>query len=248
MLQCMNVTLSELKRSNKTLELDDLNVESAYFRFFDAVVPRQLDPVWHKVGPRTKQLVSDLATLRRLLTYLLPYDALAFHAYLESLAASNTTTATGAANKHQPPWMPTDAGNIIFNTAKRQRHVLTAPKPKASIFERQVVDVDDEDAWTALEKVHGIVRTNRGDKGKERKKPWVPDSVPPVLEELPKSDLLADVLQEIEEELMRRRQCRLWLVDDCEGMGDVGQQRNDTSFSMLSSTNSNITQGNNPKS
>lgn len=50
------------------LDLDDLTVESAYFKSFDAVVRRQLDPVWHKVGPRTKQLVSDLATLRRLLT------------------------------------------------------------------------------------------------------------------------------------------------------------------------------------
>ena len=56
------------------------------------IVRRMLDPVWHKVGPRTKQLVSDLATLRRLLTYLLTYDALAFHAYLETLIAANTTT------------------------------------------------------------------------------------------------------------------------------------------------------------
>jgi DNA excision repair protein ERCC-4 len=49
------------------LELDDFNVENAYFRSFDMVVRRQLDPVWHKVGPKTKQLVNDLGTLRRLL-------------------------------------------------------------------------------------------------------------------------------------------------------------------------------------
>lgn len=205
-VQCMTVTLSELKRSNKTLELDDLNVESAYFRSFDAVVRRQLDPVWHKVGPRTKQLVGDLATLRRLLTYLLSYDSLAFHAYLETLVASNTTTATGAAKQHQSPWMLTDAANIIFNTAKRRCYILTTPKPKASVSERQVIDIDDEDAWAALDEVHGIIGINRGDKEKEkeRKKPWVPDNMSPVLEELPKWDLLADVLQEIEEELMRQ--------------------------------------------
>ena len=52
------------------LDLEDLNVENAYFTSFDAVVRRQLDPVWHKVGPKTKQLVGDLATLRRLLTYV----------------------------------------------------------------------------------------------------------------------------------------------------------------------------------
>ncbi|KAG1731335.1 uncharacterized protein EDB91DRAFT_1154579 [Suillus paluster] len=203
-VQCMTVTLSELKRSNKTLDLDDLNVESAYFRSFDAVVRRQLDPVWHKVGPKTKQLVGDLATLRRLLTYLLSYDALAFHAYLETLVASNTTTATGAAKQHQSPWMLTDAANIIFSTAKRRCYVLTAPKPKASVPE--IIDVDDEDAWAALDEVHDITGSRNGDKGKvkEEKKPWVPDNMSPVLEELPKWDLLADVLQEIEEELMRQ--------------------------------------------
>ncbi|KAG1751999.1 hypothetical protein EDD22DRAFT_957651 [Suillus occidentalis] len=41
-VQCMTVTLSELKRSNQTLQLqlDDLNIESAYFRSFDVVVLR----------------------------------------------------------------------------------------------------------------------------------------------------------------------------------------------------------------
>jgi DNA excision repair protein ERCC-4 len=87
LVQCMSTTLAELKRSHTTvvfllifhscsqvlicpqLDLDDLNVENAYFRSFDAIVRRQLDSVWHKVGPRTKQLVNDLATLRRLLVY-----------------------------------------------------------------------------------------------------------------------------------------------------------------------------------
>lgn len=83
LVQCMTATLAELKRSHSTvrcfhaftyldltviqLDLDDLSVESTYFRAFDSIVRRQLDPVWHKVGPRTKQLVGDLATLRSLL-------------------------------------------------------------------------------------------------------------------------------------------------------------------------------------
>lgn len=49
------------------LDLDELNVENAYFRSFDLIVRRQLDPVWHKVGPKTKQLVNDLSILRQLL-------------------------------------------------------------------------------------------------------------------------------------------------------------------------------------
>ena len=52
------------------LDLDDFKVDNAYFRSFDIVVRRQLDPVWHKVGPKTKQLVNDLGTLRRLLWFV----------------------------------------------------------------------------------------------------------------------------------------------------------------------------------
>jgi DNA excision repair protein ERCC-4 len=102
--------------------------------------------------------------------------------------------------------MLTDAANIIFSTAKRRCYVLTAPKPKASISETQVIDVDDEDAWAALDEAHNAMKSNNRNKGKEKedRKPWVPDNMSPVLEELPKWDLLADILQEIEEEIMRQ--------------------------------------------
>ncbi|CDO77795.1 hypothetical protein BN946_scf184713.g3 [Trametes cinnabarina] len=79
------------------LDLDDLTIDNAYFRSVDMIVRRMLDPVWHKVDPRTEQLVSDLATLRRLLTYLLTYNTLAFHACLETLITANMTTDVGTA-------------------------------------------------------------------------------------------------------------------------------------------------------
>lgn len=59
-IQCITTTLSELKQCNSAkqtssqLDLDDFNVENAYFRSFD-IIHRQLD----SVGPKTKQLVND---------------------------------------------------------------------------------------------------------------------------------------------------------------------------------------------
>ncbi|KAH7884060.1 hypothetical protein F5I97DRAFT_1897941 [Phlebopus sp. FC_14] len=197
-VQCMTITLSELKRSNTGLDLDDLTIESAYFKSFDVLVRRQLDPVWHKVGPRTKQLVSDLATLRRLLAYLLTYDALAFHAYLETLVASNTTTSAGIARQNQSPWMLTDAANIIFQTAKRRCYTLS--KKSADQLSNVIDLVDDDDAWDALDEMEGRQKQPMA----RPQKPWIPEGMDPVLEELPKWDLLADVLQEIEEEIMRQ--------------------------------------------
>lgn len=71
--------------------------------------------------------------------------------------------------------------------------------------------VDDEDAWDALDEIEGRRGTTFDgrqdkDKGKElAKRPsWLPDGMDPVLEELPKWSLLADVLKEIEEEMMRQ--------------------------------------------
>lgn len=34
------------------------------FRSFDDIVRRQLNPIWHTVSPKTKQVVADLRTLR----------------------------------------------------------------------------------------------------------------------------------------------------------------------------------------
>ncbi|KAI6043131.1 hypothetical protein EDC04DRAFT_2962374 [Pisolithus marmoratus] len=195
-VQCMTMTISELKRSHATLELDDLTIENAYFKSFDAVVRRQLDPVWHKVGPRTKQLVSDLSTLRRLLTYLLSYDAFSFHEYLETLVACNTTSSfSGEKRLNQSPWMLTDAANVIFQSAKRRCYTLS----KKSADRPDNVTADDQDGWDALDDIEGC----RGQPTNKLKKAWLPEGLDPVSEELPKWELLADVLQEVEEEILR---------------------------------------------
>lgn len=49
------------------VETDDFSIEHAIFRAFDVMVRRQLDPIWHRVSAKTKQLVGDLTTLRNLL-------------------------------------------------------------------------------------------------------------------------------------------------------------------------------------
>ncbi|KAF9482914.1 hypothetical protein BDN70DRAFT_964606 [Pholiota conissans] len=202
-IQCMSSTLSDLKRSNTTLDLDDFNVENAYFRSFEVIVRRQLDPVWHKVGPKTKQLINDLGTLRRLLYYLLTYDPLQFHSYLETLIAANTITPSGGTKQHQSPWMLTDAANIIFQTAQRRCYTITATTKK-----NPVIDLtEDDDAWEALDEAEGNVGPSR-DKGKaketESKPGWLTEGIDPVLEELPKWNLLHEILLEAEGEMIRQ--------------------------------------------
>ncbi|GJE89027.1 DNA repair protein [Phanerochaete sordida] len=192
-VQCMSTTLTELKRSNTQLDLDDLKVENAYFKSFDAIVRRQLDSVWHKVGPKTKQLVSDLSTLRRLLTLLLTEDAFSFQLYLESLIEANTKNEAGNARQNQSPWMMTEAANVIFQYAKRRCYTIDQ-KARAAPPLPQVAD-ENEDEWDAIRELEGGASGQRSE--------W-PEGVQPVLEELPKWSIVAEALQEIEEEMMRR--------------------------------------------
>ncbi|TFY68418.1 hypothetical protein EVJ58_g1023 [Rhodofomes roseus] len=207
-VQCMTTTLSDLKRANTSLDLDDLNMDNAYFKSFDMIVRRMLDPVWHKVGPRTKQLVGDLAVLRRMLTYLLTYDAIAFQGFIDTLIASNTTTDAGTTRQNQSPWMLTDAANIIFQYAKRRCYTVNTVARKAQAPAPD--PYEDEDAWEALYEMEGNVpnavggtrAANKQASGSKRPS-WLPDGMEPVLDEQPKLSLLADVLQEIEEEMMR---------------------------------------------
>lgn len=194
--------------------MDDFNVENAYFRSFESIVRRHLDPVWHKVGPKTKQLVNDLATLRRLLSFvpifenhdfadllnhsfLLTYDPLKFHGYLESIIESNSQSASGGAKQHHSPWLLTDAANTIFQVAKRRCYTISSTS-KIRISAENI----DEAGWDALDEMEGRV----GNEGvNEEKRPkWLPDGMDLVLEELPKWTLLADILKEIEEEIMRQ--------------------------------------------
>lgn len=68
-IEVMDACLKEMRKTNK-VDVEDLTVENGLFKSFDEIVRRQLDPIWHTLGRKTKQLVSDLKTLRKLLDYL----------------------------------------------------------------------------------------------------------------------------------------------------------------------------------
>ena len=118
------------------LDLESLNLPAAYFSSFDHIVRKQLDPIWHKVGPSTKALVRDLGVLRRLVSYLLVYDPLQFHSFCQVLveaATSNTAEPGSGSGKSQ--WMLTDAANIVFQAAKRRCFVDVPPQEQSNEVE-----------------------------------------------------------------------------------------------------------------
>lgn len=145
-------------------------------------------------------------------SYLLTYDALAFHAYLETVIEANSVSnKTGRTKVHQSPWLYTDAANMIFAAAKARCYIKerTTKGRNGKGNEGRPVDVDfaeDEDALDALDELQGLSGRKKVKEGNRKKegKGWLPDDIEPVLEEHPKWGLLADILMEIEDEMIKR--------------------------------------------
>ncbi|KAL6361464.1 hypothetical protein LRP88_04932 [Fusarium phalaenopsidis] len=128
---------------------------------FDVMVRRQLDPNWHRVSWKTKQIVNDLTVLRTMLNSILTYDAVSFLQHLDTIHAAHSPPP-GSTRQTQSPWLFLDAAQTIFDTARRRVYSATA---KDAARESNI------------------------------------DSLQPVLEELPKWSLLAEVLEEIDRDL-----------------------------------------------
>lgn len=118
-LECVEASISELKKANPGLEVDDWNIDSALHKNFDQIIRRQLDPVWHRTTFKTRQVVRDLSLLRTILHALLTYDAISFNKYLDTVLAASQPPP-GSTKQNQSPWLFLDAADTIFTTAKRR--------------------------------------------------------------------------------------------------------------------------------
>lgn len=118
-MECVEVSIHELKKGNTGLEMEDWNLDSALTKNFDIMVRRQLDPNWHRVSWKTKQIVGDLTVLRSLLQAVVAYDAVAFLQNLDTIHAAHSP-APGSNRQSQSPWLFLDAAQTIFDTAKKR--------------------------------------------------------------------------------------------------------------------------------
>lgn len=177
-IEVMDACLKEMRKTNK-VDVDDLTVENGLFKSFDEIVRRQLDPIWHTLGKKTKQLVSDLKTLRKLLDYLARYDAVTYLKYLDSLRASESFRSV---------WIFSESSYKIFEYAKKRVYHFgrsgggksVVPSKTVSTRKRKLEKIKSEDDSSA--------RANSGLVLEE------------VLEEPPKWKVLREILEEIQEE------------------------------------------------
>ncbi|CEP16749.1 hypothetical protein [Parasitella parasitica] len=135
LVQCMEETLAELRRANPSIDVGEFTIENSFFRSFDAIVRRQLDPIWHRVSSATKRLVSDLNVLRQLLGYLTTYDCVSFYSFIETIIASNS--AQDGKQIMQSQWLLHESGDRAIRAARKRVYVKQGEKEFDELPERQ---------------------------------------------------------------------------------------------------------------
>ncbi|KAJ5110135.1 DNA repair protein [Penicillium argentinense] len=162
-LECVDISIAELRKSNTGLDMEEWTLDSALHRNFDVMIRRQLDPIWHRVSYRTRQIVGALTDLRGILHALLTYDSVSFVKYLDTIVTANAPPP--GSNKHNDsPWLFLDAAHVLFQTAKARAYQGKITKDLQRPFGSTTFSAE----------------------------------LQPVLEPLPKWNVLADVLGEIE--------------------------------------------------
>ena len=110
-LDLISFSLKELKRLNPTLDSEELTVENSMSKSFHKILKRELDPVWHQLSGKSRQLVSDLKTLRLVLTFLTQYDCITFYNFVSTLKTTESAIKSGG-------WVLLDSAETLFNTAR----------------------------------------------------------------------------------------------------------------------------------
>ncbi|KAJ7952598.1 DNA repair endonuclease UVH1 [Quillaja saponaria] len=186
-IEVMDACLKEMRKTNK-VDVEDLTVENGLFKSFDEIVRRQLDPIWHTLGKKTKQLVSDLKTLRKLLDYLVRYDAVTYLRYLDTLRVSESFRSV---------WIFAEASYKIFDYAKKRVYRFGRSDGMKLIGHSKSVT-------NKKRKIRGDHKDSEEVGGTSSSSSSSGLVLEEVLEEAPKWKVLREVLEEIEEE--RRKQ------------------------------------------
>lgn len=128
-------------------------------------------------------------------SYLITYDSVTFHSYLETILASQSSGSSsipGAPKQNQSPWLFMEAANVIFREAKARAFIGDVKKQPSS----QQPESNDGISMEEEEAAFGPSTSSAA-----AQPWWLPPGVEPTLEELPKWHLLREVLDEIEQDI-----------------------------------------------
>ncbi|KAI9101201.1 hypothetical protein DFS34DRAFT_578158 [Phlyctochytrium arcticum] len=166
LVDCIDQCLAELRRSNPSIDAEDFVVENAFFKSFDQTIKAQLDPIWHRIGSKSKQLVSDMKILRRLLSYLVSYDCITFNSFLETIVAANAIepSAVFRSDAAHSQWLLLDAAQVVLEASRRRVYMREPGVPGdllAGIPPGVRPVMEEQPKWGALVRTLKAIQADR---------------------------------------------------------------------------------------
>lgn len=142
LLDVMNYVVKELKRLNKYLDLDELTVENAIAKKFHKQLHFQLDPMWHQLSTTTKQLFSDLKTIRSLIISLTYEDSVSFYSTLNRLQTMEYAVKSSG-------WIMLDEVENLFKYARsrvysEKNELKPEPNPKWLALSEVLFEIQEQ--------------------------------------------------------------------------------------------------------
>jgi len=149
-LEIISFTVKEVKRLNPHLLTEVLTVENTISKSFHKILQQELNPIWHQLSGKTRQLIQDLKTLRNLLVYLTQYDCITFYNLIAALR-----TAERAINSSSG-WVLLDSAETLFLASKERVFASIEPsKPKQAKTEnkKEPSDIEENPKWTIVSEI-----------------------------------------------------------------------------------------------
>ncbi|XP_039287620.1 DNA repair endonuclease XPF [Nilaparvata lugens] len=144
-LDLVHFCIKEIKRLNPSLDTEDITVENALSKTFHKMLQMQLDPVWHQLSGKTKQLVSDLKTIRHIIQSLFQQDCVSFYSYLNKLRDPDYVMRSSG-------WLLLDSFESMYVAAKKR--IYNA---------KNEVDLEPNPKWEALSAILKEIYKNSKD-------------------------------------------------------------------------------------
>jgi DNA excision repair protein ERCC-4 len=109
----------QLKSDNSLHNINVSSVQALLSSNLQSNIKFHLQPQWHKVSNKTKQLLHDVEALKNCLKYLINYNCCAVYRLLLTIRAQ-------AQHSNYSLWLLTDQANKLFQLAKNRIYTLNA--------------------------------------------------------------------------------------------------------------------------
>ncbi|XP_017045887.1 DNA repair endonuclease XPF [Drosophila ficusphila] len=112
-LDIMNFLVREIKRINRTVDMDAVTVENCVTKKFHKILQAQLDCIWHQLNSQTKLIVADLKILRSLMISTMYHDAVSAYALMKRYRSTEYALSNSG-------WTLLDAAEQIFKLSRQR--------------------------------------------------------------------------------------------------------------------------------